>query len=232
MSALVNTPLFGVAATLLAWSAARWIQARTRQAWLHPVLVAVALLVALLALGRIPWESYARGGDLVGFLLGPSVVALGVALHLQLRTIAKMGKALLVSLGAGAIVGVLSAAGIARLLGAPREIVASVAPKSVTTPIAIAIAERSGGVPAITAVLVIAVGGLGAVVGPPFLRWIGVKSASAFGVAMGAAAHGLGTARAMEEGELEGASAALAIGLFGVATAVVTPAVLWLLYRP
>ncbi len=225
----MSDTLIWITATLAAYAFGLWLQRRTGKRWLHPVLVAIALLVAALEVTDVEVERYARGGDLVGFFLGPSVVALGVGLHLQLRAILRRGKALALAIAAGSVVGVAGGALAAWLLGAPREIVAAVAPKSVTTPIAIAIAEQNGGVPAIAAVLVIAVGVFGAVAGPPFLRAIGVRDPEAQGLALGAAAHGLGTARAMEDGERQGASAALAIGLQGVATAAVTPLVLWLL---
>ncbi|WP_373045972.1 LrgB family protein [Vulgatibacter sp.] len=225
----MSDALLWLTATLLAYACGRWLQERTGQRWIHPVLVAVALLAAVLLGAGVPYERYATGGDLVGFFLGPSVVALGVSLHLQLRAILRRGRTLLLAIGVGSVVGVASAAGAAWFLGAPASIVASVAPKSVTTPIAIAVAEQNGGIPAVAAVLVIAVGIFGAVAGPPFLRAIGVRDPEAQGLALGAAAHGLGAARAFEEGERQGASAALAIGLQGVATALATPLVLWLL---
>lgn len=221
--------LVWLCATLAAYQFGIWLQRRTRQRWIHPVLVAVALLVAALEVSGVEVDRYDAGGDLVGFFLGPSVVALGVALHLQLPAILRRGRSLVLALCAGGAVGVAASAGVAWLLGAPREIVASVAPKSVTTPIAIAVAGQNGGIPAVAAVLVIAVGVLGAVAGPPFLDAIGVRDPAARGLALGSAAHGLGTARAMEEGEAQGASAALAIGLQGVVTALLTPLALWLL---
>jgi len=227
----MNDAVLWLTATLLAWNAAAWIQRRTGQRWLHPVLVTVAILAAALLAFDVPLARYQAGGALLDFFLGPSVVALGLTLYLELPAILRRGARLVAALAAGSVVGVATAAGAAWLLGAPREIVASVAPKSVTTPIAMGIAERTGGLPSITAVLVVAVGILGAVAGPPFLRAIGVRDPGAAGLALGAAAHGLGAARAMEEGETEGASAALAIALHGVATAIAAPLFLWLLYR-
>jgi putative effector of murein hydrolase len=140
-----------------------------------------------------------------------------------MEEIRRRGWSLAVSIPAGAAVGILSAAGLARILGATPEVIASLAPKSTTTPISMGIAEKIGGIPPLTAALVIAAGILGAAIGPAFLRLIRVRSKTAFGLAIGAAAHGVGTARALEEGELEGAASGLAIGLTGIATAVLTP---------
>jgi putative effector of murein hydrolase len=117
----------------------------------------------------------------------------------------------------------------AKLLGASRAVIATLAPKSVTTPIAMAIAEKLGGIPALTASVVILVGVFGAMVGPLLLCVLGVRSRTAWGLALGAAAHGVGTARAMEEGEIEGATSALAICLNGLATALFAPPLLRLL---
>ena len=125
--------------------------------------------------------------------------------------------------------GILSVIGIALLFGADKVLIATLQPKSVTTPIAIAIAERTGGVPAITAVVVIAVGIFGGIVGPFILDKLGVKSRIARGLALGASAHGIGTARAMELGAVEGAISGLAIGIMGLATAFLVPIVMALL---
>lgn len=219
-----------IAATLAAYYGARRLYARTGLILLHPVLVASALLIAALAALGIPYAAYDRGGRVLSYFLGPAVVALGVPLHRQWAEIARRGRAISASILAGSVVGIVTAAGAASLLGAPRQIVRSVAPRSVTTPIAMAVAQKTGGIPPLTAALVIGTGVLGAVVGPPLLRRLGVRSRTAVGLALGASAHGIGTARALEEGEVEGAAAGLAIGLMGLATAVLTPLVVRLLF--
>jgi predicted murein hydrolase (TIGR00659 family) len=190
----------------------------------------VVLIAALHLLG-IDYEAYDRGGRVLTFLLGPAVVALGLPLHRQMEEIGRRGRAVLVSLAVGSIVGVLSATGTAVLLGASSAVVRSLAPRAVTTPIAIGIAERVGGLPPLSASVVILSGVFGAVIGPPLLRRMGVRSSTAFGLALGAAAHGVGTARAAEEGDVEAASSGLAIGLMGVGTAIVAPLVLALMQR-
>jgi predicted murein hydrolase (TIGR00659 family) len=215
-----------VVATVAVFAAARRLHLRLGWFFLHPVLVAIAALIAGLRALGIDYAAYDAGGRLLSFFLGPAVVALGVPLYRQLGAIRRGARATLVALGAGGAVGIVSACGVAALLGASPEVVRSLAPRSVTTPIAIEIAARAGGIPSLSAVVVILSGVFGAAVGPALLRAAGVRSRAATGLALGASAHGIGTARAVEEGEVEAAGAGIAIGLMGVATAVLTPLVL------
>ncbi|HET8655446.1 MAG TPA: LrgB family protein [Longimicrobiaceae bacterium] len=219
-----------VAATIAVFAAAQRLYRRSRILLLNPVLVAiVVLIVALRALG-VDYEAYDRGGRVLSYFLGPAVVALGVPLAAQWEEIRRRARSILVSIAAGSVTGVLAAAGTAALLGASPSIVRTMAPRSVTTPIAMGVAAKVGGIPSLTAVIVVATGVLGAVIGPTLLRAIGVRSRTALGLALGSASHGIGTARALEEGEVEGATAGLAIGLMGVATAILAPILLRLLF--
>lgn len=229
MGSLLASPLGAVTLTLAVYWVAGRLYARLGWALLNPVLVTIGAVIALLTLLGVDFETYDEGGRLISFFLGPAVVALGVPLAERWDEIRAQGRALAVAITLGAVVGVLTSAGVAALLGASREVVLSVAPRSVTAPIAIGIADALGGVPPLTAGVVIASGVAGAVVGPAILRGIGVRGATAFGLAMGAAAHGIGTARALEEGEAEGAAGGLAIGLCGVATSVLAPLLVGLL---
>ena len=223
---LEPSPVLSAAATLAVFAAARALHRKTRFFLLNPVLLSVAVLIAVLSLTRVPYESYMKGGQVFSFFLAPAVVALGLPLYRQLRRLSRASLPILASTAAGSLVGVLSAVLPAGLLGASPALLASLAPKSVTTPIAIGVSEVLGGLPPLTAAVVIGTGILGAVLGPPFLRAIGVRSPTAFGLAMGAAAHGIGTARALEEGEEAGAASGLALGLNGALTALAAP---WLL---
>jgi predicted murein hydrolase (TIGR00659 family) len=229
MRALLTGPTFSLTLTLLVYVLAERVYARTRVALLTPVLLSIAVLCALLPALHLDYAVYAAHTRIVGYLLGPAVVALGVVLYEQFPAIVRLGRGLLLSLLAGSATGIVTAVLTAKLLGASPAVVATLAPKSVTTPIAMAIAEKLGGVPSLAATIVILVGVFGSVAGPPLLRALGVRSRTAFGLAMGAAAHGVGTARAMEHGELEGATAALAICLNGLLTALLAPPLLRLL---
>ncbi|HEX2211520.1 MAG TPA: LrgB family protein, partial [Longimicrobium sp.] len=161
--------LLALAATLAVYAAARRLQRRLRSVWLHPVLMAIIVLIAALALLGIDYAEYDRGGRVLTFFLGPAVVALGLPLHRQMEEIGRRGRAVLLSLLAGAAVGTLAAMLAAALLGASGEVVRSLAPRAVTTPIAIAISHRVGGLPPLSAAVVILTGVLGAVIGPPLL---------------------------------------------------------------
>jgi predicted murein hydrolase (TIGR00659 family) len=211
---------------LAVYALARALYRKTRFFLLHPVLLSVAALIAALRLARVPYETYMQGGQLIHFFLAPAVVALGLPLYRELERLGRASLPILASTAAGSLVGVLTAVLPAGLLGASPALLATLAPKSITTPIAIGVSEVLGGLPPLTAAVVIATGILGAVLGPPFLRAIGVRSPTAFGLAMGAASHGIGTARAMEEGRLSGAASGLALGLNGALTALAAP---WLL---
>ncbi|HET7321082.1 MAG TPA: LrgB family protein [Longimicrobiaceae bacterium] len=219
-----------VLATIAVFAAAQWLYRRTRLLLLHPVLVAIVVIIVALRWMGITYESYNEGGRLLSFFLGPAVVALAVPLAAKWDEIRRRARSILTSVAIGSVTGVLSAAGTAALLGGKAEIVRSLAPRSVTTPIAMGVSAKVGGIPSLTAVVVIATGVVGAVIGPALLRALGVRSRTAVGLALGSAAHGIGTARALEEGEVEGATAGLAIGLMGVATAVLAPLIMRLLF--
>lgn len=231
MAETVGYAVFAIVVTLLAYEGARRLYARVPHPLLNPLLLAITALIVLLRALGISFGDYDRGGWLISFWLGPAVVALGVPLYLQMEEIARRGRAMLVSILAGSVTGIVSATAAALLLGASRQVVLSVAPRSVTTPIAMGVARKLGGLPPLTAVLVISTGVLGAVAGPTILRLARVRSRTAWGLAMGGAAHGIGTARAVEEGDVEGATSGLAIGLMGLATAILAPFVVPLLLR-
>ncbi len=229
MRALITSPLFAVAITVAIYFAAQKLYARWRFFFLNPVLISIAGIIALLKLLDLDYRTYNEGGRIISFFLGPAVVALGVLLHEHWQTVRAHWLALGTSILASSLVGIVSAAGAALALGASPEAAASLAPKSVTTPIAMGIAQQLGGLEPLTAALVVSAGVLGAVFGPPFLRLIGVRDPLAYGLAMGTAAHGIGTARALQDGTLPGAAGSLAICLNGLATALLAPPIMWLL---
>ncbi len=223
--------LLWLAVTIAVYAIARAAYARTRLALLNPALVSIAAVIAIVLLTGTPYERYERGGRFLSFWLGPAVVALGLPLALQLATVRRNALAITAGLVAGAVVGIVAAVGTARLLGAAPAVVASLAPRSATTPIAVAIAARLGGIPALSAAVSIVSGAIGGFAGVGLLRTIGVRSPLATGLALGAAAHGLGTARAADEGRPEGAASGMAMGAVGVLTALLAPLLLALLTR-
>jgi predicted murein hydrolase (TIGR00659 family) len=221
---LARTPLLWLTVTVGAYALSDALYRRLRRPPLaHPVLVSVFLLVLVLQLSGTPYPRYFEGAQFVHFLLGPAIVALAVPLHGELRRERGRAVPLTAALVAGSVVAVVTAVVVARLGGASRASVVSVAPKSVTAPVAMGIAEQLGGIPSLAAALVILTGLLGAVMGPTLLRVLGVKDPAAAGFALGVASHGLGTARALELGEAAGAFAGLGMGLNAVATALLAP---------
>lgn len=219
------TPLLWIAVTVLVYAAARAAYDRTRLAVLNPAIVAIAAVMVILLATHTPYAQYDRGGRVIAFWLGPAVVALGVPLVQQLERVRRNLPAISLALVAGAVTGIVVAVVVARACGAPPMIVRSLAPRSVTTPIAIAITARLGGIPALSAVVSIVSGALGGFAGVGLLRLTGVRSPLATGLALGAAAHGLGTARAADEGATEGGAAGLAMGVMGILTALLAPIV-------
>ena len=222
---LAASPLLGLTITLLAYVLALAVHQRYRRHPLtNPVLLAVVLLVTLLLLTDTPYPSYFAGAQFVHFLLGPATVALAIPLYAQLGRVRAMRWPVLLGLTVGGLTAVASALGSAWLLGASVPTQLSLAPKSVTTPIAMAVAERIGGIASLTAVLVIVTGIVGAVIAPALFRLLRVQDHAIQGFALGVTAHGIGTARALQISEEAGAFAALAMGLNGVVTALLLPA--------
>jgi predicted murein hydrolase (TIGR00659 family) len=222
--AVLQNPVFGVAVTLAAFETGCWAQRRCGGSPLvNPVLIAIALIVALLEAGGISYETYLKGGDLVRFLLGPATVALAVPIYRNADRLRGAVVAIFAGVAAGATIGCASAVGIAWLFGAPPDLLPSIAPKSVTTPIAIGISEQLHGHPALTSLMVIASGITGAILSGRLFDWIGVSDWEARGLATGVGGHGIGTAQILSVNETAGAFAGLAIGLTGLFSAVMLP---------
>ncbi|BDD06133.1 LrgB family protein [Aureibacter tunicatorum] len=226
MEDIFKSPEFSIAFTFCVYHLARLLHKRFGYFFLNPILVSIAVIIAFLHARGISYEEYSQGGNIISFFLGPAVVALGVPLYLQLPTIKKEAKAILVSTFAGSISGVIAVMIIGKLFGASSEVILSMLPKAVTTPIAMGIAENIGGVPSMTAVFVMLAGLTGSIFGIGFLKLTKVKHSKAMGLAMGAASHGLGTAAVSELGKEHSAYGGLALGICGVITAVVTPLLL------
>lgn len=221
---LSATPLLWLTATLLAYLAAHWLYLhRGMNPLLNPVALAVAALVLTLWISGTPYQTYFDGAQFVHFLLGPATVALAVPLYAQIGKLRRMLVPIAIGLLAGAVTAVVSAVGIGWLLGASRPTLLSLAPKSITTPIAMGIAEKLGGLPSLTAVLVVCTGILGAVMAKGLLDALRIRDESVRGFAIGVAAHGIGTARAFQMGEEAGAFSGLGMGLNAAFTALLFP---------
>jgi predicted murein hydrolase (TIGR00659 family) len=229
VSELLEHPLFGATVTVAVFASSWLLYRRVRSPLLNPVLLTLLALITLLLVFDIPYDDYNRGGSIVSFFLGPAVVALAVPLYREREVIRRRLLPIAIGIGAGALVSIFLSVFLAGALGASEITVRSLAPRSVTTPIAIGIAEHTGGIPALAAGVVVMTGVLGAVAGPAYLTLLRVRDPVARGLALGTASHGLATARALEEGGLEGAVAGLAIGLHGLLAVFLIPLLLPLL---
>ncbi|TCO80808.1 putative murein hydrolase (TIGR00659 family) [Plasticicumulans lactativorans] len=227
---LAASPLLWLAATLAAYLLGQALFLRSgKHALCNPVAIAVLLLCALLALTGTPYAHYFDGAQFVHFLLGPATVALAVPMYYNAARIRAMWLPITAGLLAGSATAIVSATGLVWLFGGSRQTLLSIAPKSVTAPVAMGIAEKIGGLPSLAAVLVMLTGIIGAVAGPALLARLRIDSEEVKGLALGVAAHGIGTARAFQIGTLAGAFAGLAIGLNAVITALLVPLLLPLL---
>jgi predicted murein hydrolase (TIGR00659 family) len=224
---LSTTPLFWLTVTLGAWLAADGMsRAARRNPLVNPVLIAVALVAALLRVTGTDYRTYFDGAQFVHFLLGPATVALGVPLYRNLGLVRRDLLPMAASLLVGSVVAVLSAVGIAAAMGVPHDILVSLAPKSVTAGIAMAVSESLGGIPSLTAALVIITGIIGAIMVTPLMNALRIRDYAARGFAVGLASHGIGTARAFAVSSIAGTFAGIAMGLNAVVTALLVPLLL------
>lgn len=221
---LATSPLFWLALTLSVYLGADTLSALSgRNSFVNPVLLSIVAIGAVLVSTRTPYEAYFEGAQFVHVLLGPATVALAIPIVRYRREIRANALPLVAALVVGAVVGIASAVGLALAFGLDQTLVASLAPKSVTAPIAMGVARELGGVPELTAVLVIATGITGAALVTPTLDLLRVKDWRARGFAVGLAAHGIGTARALQVNPIAGTFAGLAMALNGLVTAFAAP---------
>lgn len=222
MEMIMNMPIM-LLLTIGAYLLGVWVKKKSGLALLHPFLISIPVIIAVLKLADIPCSFYVESNGLLSFLLGPSVVSLGLLLYDNRHTVYKNFAGIMSSVIVGSVVGVVSVYALCRLLGMDDIFLLSLEPKSVTTPIAMDLSASIGGNVSLTAVSVVMCGFVGAIVGPLLIRILKIKSPVARGLSMGCASHGLGTARAIEMGAVEGAVSGLAIALMGVATALLLP---------
>lgn len=215
-----------IALTIVIYLLAEWIQKRTRILVLNPILVTIAILITAIKAFNIDYQDYHNGSKYIDFLLKPAVVALGVPLYLQLEKIKKQIVPILISQLVGCVVGIVSVVLIAQWMGAPQEIIYSLAPKSVTTPIAIEVSRTIGGIAPLTASVVIVVGIFGAIFGYGILHIGKVFNPIAQSLSIGSASHAVGTSKSMEISPNFGAMSSIGLILNGVFTAILAPYIL------
>ena len=225
---LSSTPLLWLTVTLIVWAGADRIAiASGRHPAVNPVLISIIVLGAILILTGTSFATYFQGAQFVHFLLGPAIVAIAVPLYRNLDRVRENTLPMIAALVAGSVTAVVSALSVAAIFGVPEPVLVSLAPKSVTAGVAMGIAEQFGGQPALTAVLVVTTGLIGAIIVTPLMNVLGLKDYAARGFAAGLAAHGIGTARAFVVDEVAGTFAGIAMALNAVLTALILPLILY-----
>lgn len=225
----LTNPIFLISLTFLLFILSKIIQKRSGLILLNPILITAVVMILFLQTNDITYETYNEGGRYIEFWLKPAVVALAVPLYRQLETIKKQLLPLFVSELVGCVVGIISVVGLATAFGATDEVILSLAPKAVTTPIAIEISQSIGGIPSLTAAVVVCTGLFGAIAGFHIAKLFRFKSKEGIGLSIGTSSHAIGTAAIMERGEEFGAFSSLGLTLNGLFTALLTPFLLTLL---
>ena len=223
---IISNEYFMLALTFGVFYAAKTIQRRLGWVLFNPILIAIAIIIVFLLAMDIPYETYHEGAKLIEFWLKPAVVALGVPLYLQLSSIKRQFLPILASQTMGCVAGIVSVVVIAKMLGASNAVIMSLASKSVTTPLAMEATQALGGIPSLTAAIVVITGLIGAIIGFKTLSVGHVHNPMALGLSMGAASHALGTSAAMDRDQFMGAYASLGLTLNGILTALLTPTVI------
>ena len=218
MDNLAHSEIFALTLVIGTYLTSLALYKKVHISLLHPLLTTIFVIIVVLEVLGIQYESFQQSSHLIHFMLGPSVVALGYVLYEQIQYLKGNVVSILTSVFVGAIVGIVSVIIIGKLMGADQALIATLQPKSVTTPIAMGIAEKAGGIPSLTGIF-------GSIVGPIVMRVLGIDSHIAKGLALGASSHGVGTAAAIQIGAIEGALSGLAIGLMGIMTAVLVPVI-------
>ncbi len=212
--------------TIGVFVAAKWLQRRVGSVILNPILITILVVIGYLLIFDIDYSTYAAAGDYIDFWLKPAIVALGVPLYKQLENIRRQILPLFMAELAGCIIGIISVVLVAQAMGAEREVIMSLAPKATTTPIAMEVSRALGGVPALSAAVVICTGIFGGMIGYRFMDYSRVKSNVARGLSLGTAAHAIGTSTAIGISQRHGAFASLGLILNGILTALIAPYVL------
>ena len=226
MNAIINSPLFGIFLTLSAFEVGVAISKKFKNSLLNPLLIALILIVGFLTITGIGYDSYKIGGDYISVLLGPATVVLAVPLYRQLSNLKKHWFPILTGIAVGSLTSIVCVVFFSKLAGLSKSLLLSLVPKSITIPMGSVVSEQIGGIPSITIISIVITGITGAVTASVICKFFHIKNKVAQGIAIGTASHALGTNRAMEIGETQGAMSSLAIGVAGIFTAVVAPLLL------
>ncbi|MEF9991387.1 MAG: LrgB family protein [Romboutsia sp.] len=223
---ILDTPIFGIIVTILFFNIGLYLHKKTKNPLVNPLLVSMVGIIVFLNISKIPYESYKVGADNINFLLGPVTIILAVPLYKQFGLFKKYIKEILIGISCGVAVSFISIIIIGNLTNANIEIINSLIPKSITTPMGIYLTKSINGIEAITVVSIILTGILGAIIAPVVFKIGKIKHPIAKGIALGTSAHALGTTKALELGEVEGAMSGLSIGISGIITVILIPIII------
>lgn len=226
MGELFRSPYFGVALSVIAFGIGTKIQQKTKSAVCNPLIIAIVLIVGVLLAFGIPYEDYNVGGEVINMFLAPATACLAVAIYTKKSILKEYWLPILTGCTVGSVTSMGCVYGMCRLFGLDESLTVSLLPKSVTTPIALSISQANGGVASITVVAVIFTGILGSILAPALLKVFRVTDSVAAGLAIGACSHAVGTSKAVEIGEVEGAMSGLAIGICGIVTVILSMLIL------
>ena len=220
MTAWTESYLFGIVLSIFAFALGVFLNRKTRLPLFNPLLVATALVILVLSLLRIPLDNYRKGAKFISVFLAPATAALAVSIYNQRRILQKYFAPVLIGCLMGSLASMGSAYLLCKAFGLEDALVATMLPKSVTTAIGMPLAESMGGYPSITAVIIMLTGVVGNMCAPGFLKLLRITSPLARGVAIGTSSHALGTTKALEMGEIEGAMSSLSIAVAGLMTVI------------
>jgi predicted murein hydrolase (TIGR00659 family) len=226
MKDILSTALFGVMISLIAFEIGLFINRKTKKSFLNPLLLAIVIVIIVLKTFNISLEDYNKGGQIVSFLLGPATVALAVPLYKNFALLKKNAVPIVAGIFVGCVVSITSIVLLAKAFKLDTALSLSLVPKSVTTPIGMEIAKQLGGIPEIAVVAIVISGITGAIIAPGLFSALRMKDEVAIGIAIGTSAHALGTTKAIEMGEIEGAMSGLAIGVSGLITVIIAPIII------
>lgn len=222
MDAITSSPLFGIILCVFTFELGVWLQKKLKTPLCNPLLISIALIIAILQVFKIPLENFMAGGDMISMFLAPATAVLALSIYSQLDVLKKHFLPVVCGCLAGSVVSMLSAAGLCMAFGLDEALTAAMIPKSVTTPIAMEISRQHGGLVAVTVAAVIFTGILGAILSPLLIKIFRISHPVAQGVGIGTSSHAVGTTKAVELGEIQGAMSGISIGVSGIITVLLS----------
>ncbi|TDT63350.1 LrgB family protein [Fonticella tunisiensis] len=226
MDSLMSSPIFGVMLSAIAFEIGNILYNKTKVSLFNPLLISQVLIIAILSKFKISFNDYNMGGQIISFFLIPSTVILAVPLYKKIKLLKAYSIPIIGGIAAGSISGIVSIILLSKLFHLDKVLLSSLVPKSVTTPIGMEISKQIGGIPAVTVASIVATGIIGSVIAPYICKMFKITDEIAVGIAIGTSSHAIGTAKALEIGEVEGAMSGLAIGVAGLVTVFAAPLII------